>query len=78
VAVLDVDLIGSMTGFQASRRIKELFPSTQIIIMSGVRDSDRAQLDSIEAGAWGFLAKTQIMTKFVAFVREAAVEGRRG
>jgi DNA-binding NarL/FixJ family response regulator len=56
VVVLD----GSMpilNGYQASRKIRELVPSTRIVMLS-MHDSAVAKLEAREAGAHGYVTKT--------------------
>ncbi|MCW2530175.1 MAG: LuxR family transcriptional regulator [Pseudonocardiales bacterium] len=72
VVLMDVELSGEMTGFQACSRIRDLVPSTKVVIMSGTSDVDSAIVDSIEAGASGFLSKVESAATILAATRAAA------
>lgn len=72
VVLMDVELIGAMTGFQATSRIREMSPTTYVVVMSGVGDPDRALINAIEAGASGFLPKTETASRLLDAVRAAA------
>jgi DNA-binding NarL/FixJ family response regulator len=72
VVLMDVELSGEMNGFQACNRIRELVPTTKVVIMSGTSDVDAAIVDSIEAGASGFLSKIESAARMLDAIREAA------
>jgi DNA-binding NarL/FixJ family response regulator len=72
VVLMDVELIGVMDGFEATRHIKEISPQTNVVVMSGVADPDSALIKAIEAGASGFLPKTEAADRMLDGVRAAA------
>jgi DNA-binding NarL/FixJ family response regulator len=72
VVLMDVGFKGSpMNGFEATRRIKELSPATNVIIMTA-SDDESALVQGVEAGAAGFLNKTEAVDEVLAAVRGAA------
>jgi DNA-binding NarL/FixJ family response regulator len=71
VVLMDVAFKGSMNGFDATRRIKEESPSTNVVIMTA-SDDESALVQGVEAGAAGFLNKTEAVDEVLAAVRGAA------
>jgi DNA-binding NarL/FixJ family response regulator len=72
VVLMDVGFKGgSMNGFEATRRIKETSPSTNVVIMTA-SDDESALVKGVEAGAAGFLNKTEAVDEVLAAVRGAA------
>ncbi len=59
------------TGVEATRSIKARWPSARIVMLTGV-DDDETLLESIQAGADGYLTKDRAVDDVVATVREAA------
>jgi len=47
---------GGMTGIEATRKIKDASPATQVVVMTA-HDEDRLLVEAVEAGASGFLSK---------------------
>jgi len=76
VVLMDVAFRGRTNGFEATRRIKESSPSTMVIIMTA-SDDEFALVSGVEAGAAGFLNKTEAVDEVLAAIR-AAAEGRTG
>lgn len=72
VVLMDVELRGPTTGLEATRRIRQLCPSTHVVVMSGSGDPDRLLVGAIEAGASGFLPKTEAASDILGAVRGAA------
>jgi DNA-binding NarL/FixJ family response regulator len=72
VVLMDIELIGEMTGLQATSRIRELSPTTSVVIMSGFGRSDSTLIAAIEAGASGFLSKTEAAARILDAIRAAA------
>lgn len=72
VVLMDVELLGAMDGFEATRRIREVSPLTHVVIVSGVADPDTALIRTIEAGGSGFLPKTEAATSMLSAVRAAS------
>ena len=72
VVLMDVGFKGAqMNGFEATRRIKEISPATNVIIMTA-SDDESALVAGVEAGAAGFLNKTEAVDEVLAAVRGAA------
>jgi DNA-binding NarL/FixJ family response regulator len=72
VVLMDVGFKTSeMNGFAATRRIKEASPATNVIIMTA-SDDESALVAGVEAGAAGFLNKTEAVEEVLAAVRGAA------
>jgi DNA-binding NarL/FixJ family response regulator len=71
VVLMDVVFKGAMNGIEATRRIKELSPSTKIVVMTA-HDDDRLLIEAVEAGASGFLPKDEAAANVLAAVKSAA------
>jgi PAS domain S-box-containing protein len=72
VVLMDVELIGEMNGFEATSQIRELCPTTTVVIMSGVADPTAAAIQAIQAGAAAFLPKSQDADSILDAVLAAA------
>lgn len=73
VVLMDIDLPG-MDGLEATRRIREVSISTQVVIVSA-SPSPSTVVQAIEAGACGFIHKTQAPDHLIQMVRKAASGG---
>jgi len=62
---------GGMSGIEATRRIKEASPSTNVVIMTA-HDDDRLLVEAVEAGASGFLSKDEAAEDLLAAAKSAA------
>jgi RNA polymerase sigma factor (sigma-70 family) len=62
---------GAMTGIQATRRIKEVSPSTKVVIMTA-HDEDHLLVEAVEAGASGFLGKDEAAEELLSAAKAAA------
>jgi DNA-binding NarL/FixJ family response regulator len=72
VVLMDVSFkAGAMNGFDATRRIKDASPATNVVIMTASND-EAALVAGVEAGAAGFLNKTEAVDEVLAAVRGAA------
>jgi DNA-binding NarL/FixJ family response regulator len=71
VVLMDVEFHGDMNGIEATRQIKEQDPDTVVVIMTAEED-DRLLLAAVEAGASGFLKKTEGVDEFLDAVKAAA------
>ena len=71
VVLMDVNLPGGADGIAATREIKRLCPDTQVVVITGHRD-DRLLLEAMEAGASGFLDKTEAVGKALTVLKAAA------
>lgn len=58
------------TGADATRAIKARWPSARVVMLTAVQD-DETMLDSIQAGADGYLTKDRAADDIVAAVRDA-------
>ncbi len=72
VVLMDVELRGPVNGLEATRRIRQVCPATNVVVMSGAADPDRLLVEAIEAGASGFLPKTEAASDILGAVRAAA------
>src|SRR5437870_11480656 len=70
VVLMDIDLPG-IDGIDATRRIRELSPSTQVVIITAYQEP-AVMARAIEAGACGFVPKTQTADQLVGVIRGAA------
>jgi DNA-binding NarL/FixJ family response regulator len=68
---MDVMFQGPMSGIEATRRIKQTSPATKVVIMTALED-ERLLVEAVEAGASGFLRKTEGVDEFIATVKAAA------
>jgi DNA-binding NarL/FixJ family response regulator len=62
---------GIMSGIEATRRIKEVSPSTKVVIMTA-HDDERLLVDAVEAGASGFLGKDEPADEVLSAAKAAA------
>jgi DNA-binding NarL/FixJ family response regulator len=70
VAVLDVDMPG-LSVFEAVRRVREGSPNTQLLMLSGYWH-DRYIEQALQAGAIGYLTKTESLQQIVDAIRSVA------
>jgi DNA-binding NarL/FixJ family response regulator len=71
VVLMDIEFRGSMSGIEATRQIKSLSPSTKVVIMTA-HQGDRLLVEAVEAGASGFLRKTEGVDEVLNAVKAAA------
>jgi DNA-binding NarL/FixJ family response regulator len=72
VVLMDLEFKGgTMNGIDATRRIKDVSPSTRVVIMTA-HDDERLLVDAVEAGASGFLSKDEAADEVLAAVKAAA------
>jgi DNA-binding NarL/FixJ family response regulator len=72
VVLMDVCLPGGTSGIEATRTIVARSPRTRVVVMSGSGDPAELLVEAIEAGAAGFLPKTEAATNILASIRSAA------
>jgi len=58
------------TGAEATRAVKARWPTSHVVMLTA-KDDDETVLDSIQAGADGFLSKTATIDEVIAAVRAA-------
>jgi DNA-binding NarL/FixJ family response regulator len=71
VVLMDIELGGPMDGLEATRRIKELSPASNVVILTA-HDADALLVEALEAGAVGFLHKSEAIEGVIDAVRQAA------
>jgi DNA-binding NarL/FixJ family response regulator len=72
VALMDIVFKGGgLSGIDATRRIKEVSPSTKVVVMTA-HDEDRLMVEAVEAGASGFLSKDEAAEEVLSSVKAAA------
>jgi DNA-binding NarL/FixJ family response regulator len=71
VVLMDIEFRGPMNGIEATRRIKRDSPTTKVVIMTAHED-DGLLVEAVEAGASGFLRKTEGVDEFIGAVKAAA------
>ena len=71
VVLMDIVFKGGMSGIDATRKIKEVSPSTKVVIMTA-HDEDRLLVEAVEAGASGFLGKDEAAEELLAAAKAAA------
>jgi DNA-binding NarL/FixJ family response regulator len=72
VVLMDVQLPGGTSGIDATRAITARSPKTKVVVMSGSGDPAGLLVEAIEAGAAGFLPKTEAANNILASIRAAA------
>jgi DNA-binding NarL/FixJ family response regulator len=70
VVLMDMDLPG-IDGIAATRQIRETSDATHVVIITAFHEPS-AMARAIEAGACGFVPKTQAADKLVGIIRQAA------
>ncbi|HXF57837.1 MAG TPA: response regulator transcription factor [Actinomycetota bacterium] len=71
VVLMDIEFKSSMSGIEATRRIKAVSPTTKVVVMTA-HEEDRLLVEAVEAGASGFLRKTEGVDELLATVKAAA------
>ncbi|MEX0992311.1 MAG: response regulator transcription factor [Actinomycetota bacterium] len=71
VVLMDVKFRGAMNGIEATRRIKTASPETKVIIMTAHED-ESLMIEAVEAGASGFLTKSEAAGDVLSAVKAAA------
>src|SRR5436190_8288864 len=72
VVLMDIVFKGDgMSGIDATRRIKESSPSTNVVIMTA-HDDERLLVEAVEAGAAGVLSKDEAAVEILAAAKAAA------
>ena len=73
VVLVDIGMPG-LSSFEAARQIKKLRPETRVLFLTMFDDEDYL-VESMEAGASGYLLKDSPITQLVSAVREVARGG---
>jgi DNA-binding NarL/FixJ family response regulator len=71
VVLMDVEFKVGISGIEATRRIKEVSPTTKVVIMTA-HDDERVLVEAVEAGASGFLGKDEPADQVLAAAKAAA------
>jgi DNA-binding NarL/FixJ family response regulator len=71
VVLMDIVFKGGMSGIDATRKIKEVSPSTKVVIMTA-HDDERLLVEAVEAGASGFLGKDEAASELLSAAKAAA------
>jgi DNA-binding NarL/FixJ family response regulator len=72
VVLMDIVFKGdAMSGIDATRQIKEVSPTTKVLIMTA-HDEDRLLVEAVEAGASGFLGKGEAAQELLSAAKAAA------
>jgi two-component system nitrate/nitrite response regulator NarL len=71
VVLMDVEFKGGVSGIEATRRIKEVSPTTKVVIMTA-HDDERLLVEAVEAGASGFLGKAEAADEVLGAAKAAA------
>jgi DNA-binding NarL/FixJ family response regulator len=71
IAVIDIGM-PDLNGIEAARKIKKVSPNTEMLVLS-VHQSDQVVREIIEAGAKGYLVKSDSDTSLVAAVEALAI-----
>ncbi len=73
-ALVDIDLPGGMNGIEVTRRIKELNPKIEIIIITVFENSSKV-FESLAAGASGYLTKNANQLEIIDALDQISVGG---
>jgi DNA-binding NarL/FixJ family response regulator len=71
VVLMDIDLKATMGGIEATREVNRVSPGTSVVILTSSED-DRLLVAAVEAGASGFVRKTEAVDKVIEIVKAAA------
>ena len=72
VVLMDLEFKGgAINGIEATRRIKEVSPSTKVVVMTA-HDDERLLVEAVEAGASAFLGKDEAADEVLGAARAAA------
>ncbi len=71
VVLMDVQFPGQISGIDATRDIKRASPATNVVIMTA-HESEELLVEAVEAGASGFLRKTEGVDEVLSTVKAAA------
>lgn len=73
VVVMDIQLPG-MTGIDCVRRLKEIYPPAQVLMLTVYDDTDRI-FQALAAGACGYLLKRTSLSQLIESIREVHLGG---
>lgn len=73
IVLMDIDLPG-MSGIEGTRKIKKLYPSCIVLIITVLEDSEKV-FQSLCAGAGGYLVKNTSVDALVTSIDEAVAGG---
>jgi DNA-binding NarL/FixJ family response regulator len=73
VVLMDINLPG-MNGVECVRRLKQLAPKTQVIMLTAYEDTDNI-FNSLAAGAGGYLLKRTTSAELLAAIRDVQIGG---
>jgi DNA-binding NarL/FixJ family response regulator len=71
VVLMDIQFPGEVSGIDATREIKKASPATNVVIMTA-HESEELLVEAVEAGASGFLRKTEGVEAVLSSVKAAA------
>ena len=71
VVLMDIQFPEDMSGIEATREIKKVSPATKVVIMTA-HESEELLVEAVEAGASGFLRKTEGVEEVLSSVKGAA------
>lgn len=70
VVILDIDL-PDMDGVKAARQVRGICPDSKVVVITAL-DRTEVMASAVEAGAVGFVAKTQTAEELMAAIKRAA------
>jgi DNA-binding NarL/FixJ family response regulator len=70
VAILDISM-PDLDGLQVTRRIREVVPTTEVVILT-MHESDQMVRRVLDAGALGYVLKSDLATQLVKAVKEVS------
>ncbi|MFN0174642.1 MAG: LuxR C-terminal-related transcriptional regulator [Saprospiraceae bacterium] len=69
IALVDINLKGSLSGIEAMYQVKETSPNIKFLILTVYEDDDKI-FNALEAGASGYLLKDTSFAKIIEAIRE--------
>ena len=70
VILMEMGIAGGMSGIECTKKIREIAPSTKIVMLTAFSDDDRI-FEAISSGASGYLLKNSTPEEIVQAVRDA-------
>jgi NarL family two-component system response regulator LiaR len=71
VVLMDIELRGDMDGIEATRGVKKVSPTSNVVVVTGHKRST-VLVEAVEAGASGFLDKNAAIDDLLALIHGAA------
>lgn len=70
VILMDIELKPNMSGVEGAGKVKAIFPSAQVIMLT-IHQDNSSVFDALRAGASGYILKDQPLSRIVRGIQEA-------